>query len=553
MGAASRPGAGVAQALSMLFLSPATARRAPKMQRIDPMAPGWRAPAVARLSRNLARVAAHMLRVSIVIAVAHSALLAADPALPVGTIRQLFLDEHLLDRKHNVELVLHAPTPREIVIRSEHPWEGPNQTYVTVFQDDKKFRLYYRSSPPPAPAGHSNATYTAMAESEDGVRWTKPRLGIVDFGGSKENNLVWPTDANKPWRDKNYPGTDLFPFKDRNPAAPASQRYKALANVGEYELAALVSPDGIHWQPLRIEPVISHPEPDPMLDPPSVAYWDERQRRYVAYLRCWINYRIRGFRRLVSEDFIHWSEPEVVGYGDAEIEHLYTSMATPYDRAPGLTLMFAKRFVPDRKRDPAWPRPGLSEIVLLSSRDGVRFDRTFMEPFLAPGLDRHNWHDRAVMMGRGILQTAPTELSLYYVEHYHLDSVRIRRATLRPDGFASAHAPWAGGEFTTKPLRFEGSELELNFATSVAGSVRVEIQDERGKPIPGYRLEDAEEIFGDELDRVVTWRKGHSAVLTPDRQEIPYRPSDIARALGGKTIRLRFVMQAAHLYSFRFK
>lgn len=478
---------------------------------------------------------------------------AADEPISVATTRQLFLDEHLIARKHNVQLELHQPTPREVVIRSDQPWEGPSQTYVSVLQDGAKYRLYYRSSPKPGSAGYSNATYTAVAESGDGVTWTKPKLGLVDFRGSKDNNLVWPTDANKPWRDKNYPGTDIFPFIDRNPKAPAAQRYKALANVGEYELAALVSPDGLHWQPLRTEPVISYPEPNPMMDPPSMAFWDETRGRYVAYLRCWINYRIRGFRRVESEDFIRWSKPEVIDYGGAEIEQLYTSMATPYDRAPGVTLMFAKRFVSDRKADPAWPRPGLSEVVLLSSRDGLRFDRTFMEPFLPPGLDRANWHDRAVMMGRGILPTSPTELSLYYVEHYHLDTVRIRRATLRPDGFASIHAPWSGGEFVTKPLRFEGSELELNYATSAAGSIRVEILDEQGQPIPGYRLGDAEEIFGDELARVVAWRKGHSEVLTPDRQEIPYRPSDIARALGGRTIRLRFVMKAAHLYSFRFK
>jgi hypothetical protein len=504
--------------------------------------------------RILKHIGVSRLRVSFGLMIATAAVSSAanDPLL-VGTTRQLFVDDHLIGEKQNVQLELHSPIPREVVLRSDQPWEGPNQTYVTVLQDGEKFRLYYRSSPPPGSGGHSNATYTAVAESPDGIAWTKPKLGLVDFRGSKDNNLVWPTEANRPWRDKNYPGTDIFPFIDRNPKTPASHRYKALANVGEYELAALVSSDGLNWQPLRAEPVISYPEPDPMMDPPSVAFWDETRGHYVAYLRCWINYRIRGFRRVVSEDFVRWSKPEVVGYGDAEVEQLYTSMATPYARAPGVTLMFAKRFVPDRQADPAWPRPGLSEIVLLTSRDGLRFNRTFMEPFLAPGLDRDNWHDRAIMMGRGVLSTSPTELSLYYVEHYHLDSVRVRRATLRPDGFASVHAPWTGGEFTTKPLRFEGSEIALNYSTSVAGSIRVEIQDENGKPIPGYRLDDGAEIFGDELDRLVTWRKGHSDVLTPDREEIPYRPSDIARALGGKSIRLRFVMKAAHLYAFRFK
>jgi hypothetical protein len=70
-------------------------------------------------------------------------------------------------------------------------------------------------------------------------------------------------------------------------------------------------------------------------------------------------------------------------------------MTTLYERAPGIYLMFAKRFVPWRNTDASWPYDGLSETVLLSSRDGQRFERTFMEPFVRPGLDPLNWHDRA--------------------------------------------------------------------------------------------------------------------------------------------------------------
>ena len=102
-------------------------------------------------------------------------------------------------------------------------------------------------------------------------------------------------------------------------------------------------------------------------------------------------------------------------------------------------------------------------------------------------------------------------------------------------------------------MTFGGAELELNYSTSVAGSVRVEILDAEGRPVPGYTLGACDEIFGDEVARVVTWRRGHDAVLDANGNEIPYRPSDIARALGGREIRLRFVMKAADLYSFRFK
>ncbi len=87
----------------------------------------------------------------------------------------------------------------------------------------------------------------------------------------------------------------------------------------------------------------------------------------------------------------------------------------------------------------------------------------------------------------------------------------------------------------TRPLRFQGRQLEINYATSAAGGVRIEIQDESGRPFPGYSLEDAQEIIGDELARVVSWKQG----------------SDL-RTLAGKAVRLRFALKDADVYSFRF-
>lgn len=473
--------------------------------------------------------------------------------LRIGTVRQVFVDEFLIASKRNVTLKLHTPETREVVLRADRPWEGQTLTYPCLFQDGNRFRLYYRASGPPVgtpvaasptQSKEANWSYTAMAESADGIQWTKPELGIVPFRKSRRNNLVWPVEGEE--------GSDPCPFKDTNPDAPANERYKALANIGEHQLIAIGSADGVHWRRLEKEPVLAYLPVDPMVDPPNLAFWDEEQKQYVAYLRYWLNSRIRTIRRTTSKDFRHWTTPEPIDFGDSEVEHLYTNMTTPYARAPGIYFMFAKRFVPWRKADPSWPYDGLSEAVLLSSRDGRRFDRTFMEPFVKPGLDPLNWHERAIMMARGILETSPAELSVYYFEHYRTDSVRLRRATLRPDGFISVAAPFAGGEFTTKPFVVGGRELELNFSSSVAGSVRVELQHEFGQPIPGFRLQDCNELFGDDLQRVVTWRKGHADLLDDERKEYPNQPSYLT-PLAGKTVRLRFVMKAAELYSFRFR
>lgn len=118
---------------------------------------------------------------------------------------------------------------------------------------------------------------------------------------------------------------------------------------------------------------------------------------------------------------------------------------------------------------------------------------------------------------------------------WHGGDNALRRYTLRLDGFVSINAGWKGGQLLTKPLRFEGDRLELNFATSAAGSIRVEIQDADGNAVEGFALADCEEVFGDSVDGVVPWKTD----------------ADLG-ALSGQTVRLRFELKDADLYSFRF-
>ncbi|MBP7946240.1 MAG: hypothetical protein KA191_09235 [Verrucomicrobia bacterium] len=136
----------------------------------------------------------------------------------------------------------------------------------------------------------------------------------------------------------------------------------------------------------------------------------------------------------------------------------------------------------------------------------------------------------------GVVPTGPIEMSLYIVRHYGQPSIFIERLTLRPDGFASAHASYKGGALITRPLRFSGRELEVNLSTSAAGFLRVEIQNPEGNPLPGFALNDCPEIIGDQIDRIVKWTRG----------------SDLS-ALAGRPVRLKFALKDADLYAFRFR
>ena len=140
-----------------------------------------------------------------------------------------------------------------------------------------------------------------------------------------------------------------------------------------------------------------------------------------------------------------------------------------------------------------------------------------------------------VLQTRSALPDAPDELSVYSSEHYYVEGCRLRRFTLRLDGFVSACAPRAGGELLTRPLRFSGSRLRLNYATSAAGSVVVEIQDAAGRPVPGFEAASCRPLFGDEIEGEVRWEGD----------------PDLSR-LAGRAVRLRIALIDADLYALSF-
>ena len=456
----------------------------------------------------------------------------------IGSRLELFVDDWLIERMSGVELRLHHPVHREVALKLSRPWEVPSSSYAVVMKEEARYRMWYRAS-----RGDDNNLHgTGYAESDDGIRWTRPSLGIVAFLGSSENNLVVKAATAR----------GMSVFRDGNPAVPESERYKAIGQGpkidGRATLRGLTSPDGLHWEVVQPDPILVAPDDGtrPIFDSHNIAIWDSTQRRYVIYARGWLAVPgmagpehargVRAIRRSVSDDFRTWSAPEFIDLGDSPPEHLYTNACTQYFRAPHIYLMFPRRFVPERTFHEHWPNNGISEGVFMSSRDGISWDRRFMEAFLRPGPDPFHWTDRNTTAGTGVVPTGPAEISLYYTQHFKHPSVHLRRATLRTDGFVSVNAPYGGGELLTRPLTFSGEELVINYATSVAGHIRVEIQDYEGRPAQGYQMSECAEIFGDEVQRVVAWDRG----------------GDVG-ALAGQPVRLRFAMKDADLYSIQFR
>ncbi len=473
----------------------------------------------------------------------------AGEFIDIGSRRELFVDRYLIDRMENTTLKLHEPISGGVAIKIDKPWEGPANGPRAVFRHDDRLLMYYRAMT--VNKGDVSGQ-TCVAISNDGVTWTKPNLGHAAYGEHQDTNIVADDAGN---------ALTIIPWLDTRPGVPKNERIKAFYSEavsgekhtafrdpkGPKRLVMFASADGLTFRKLDPQPKIVSKLPN-SFDGGNTMFWSDVEQKYVLYFRIWD--RGRSIGRMTSKDFLHWSDPQPMTYGDSPREQLYTNQTQPYFRAPHIYIAPAARFMERRRvvTDEQVKAIGLkrsqghfygndcSDAVLLTSRAGTsQYDRTFMEAFVRPGLGPSNWVSRTNYPLTGLLPNGSDQIMLFVARHYMQDSWHIERLLLRTDGFASVNAPWSGGEMVTKPLTYSGDRLEINYSTSAAGSVRVEIQDADGKPLPGFAASDCAEIIGDEIGRTVSWKHG----------------CDV-RKLAGQAVRLRFELKDADLYSFRF-
>jgi hypothetical protein len=418
----------------------------------------------------------------------------------------LFVDRWLIGRLDGTALRLQVPQPAPPMAEPADPME-----YGTVIKDGDLYRLYTRDSRGSRHDGDLTEV-TRYCESRDGVRWTRPRLGLHEVDGSRDNNVIL---HEAPYCH------NFTPFLDTRPGVPANERFKALGgtvNTPRKGLAAFLSGDGIHWRKLRPEPVLTYTR-EYAFDSQNVSFWSELEGCYVCYFRHFLDRKLRSIGRTTSRDFVTWTEP-VPLRPNFPGEHLYTNGTHPYYRAPHLYLALPTRFHPERGQS--------TDILFMTARGPGPYDRTFREAFLRPGPDPARWGNRANYAALNVVPTGPGEMSIY--------TTPFRRFTLRPDGFASVQAGADPGEMVTRPLRFRGGPLLLNYATSAGGHVRVEVQDPAGRPFPGFALADCQPLVGDDLEARVRWG----------------RAADVS-SLAGRTVRLRFALLEADLFALQFR
>ncbi|MDE0735643.1 MAG: hypothetical protein OSB47_07460 [Pirellulaceae bacterium] len=453
-------------------------------------------------------------------------LVQAADAINIGSRRELFADDLLIEKlAGSARQVLQQPEPKEMVLVTGEPWEGNVSAYFTFLQDGDEFRAYYRGAHyDTVKKVMTHREVTCVALSRDGIHWTKPKLNIYDFEGSKKNNIVWDGI-----------GTHCFvPFIDRNPAAKKSERYKAISRgrfvtgkfvtparqKGTTGLYTFSSPDGFHWKRTSEGPVITRGA----FDSQNLAFWDANRKKYVCYSRLFID-GVRSIQCCESSDFVNWTEPVKLTYVASPNEHLYTNAILPYFRNPSYYIGFPTRYMPASSR---------VEPLFMSSRDGTRFQR-WPEAVIPESAPKDRAGNRSNYAANGLLSLPndPTQMSIYGTEAYYEGSdSRVRRFAYRVDGFVSIQADKQGGVLETKPLIFSGKQLELNCVTRDGGSIVVTLQDGQGRALKGLS---SNPIQGDFVDHVVRWKSGNGI-----------------GSLSGKVVKLRFELKNAELYSIRF-
>ncbi len=454
----------------------------------------------------------------------------------IGNRWEPLVDRFLVD--HLEGAARHELVPPEyagVVFTFDAPWEGRYCGYVTILRDGSRFLMYYRGMP--ASSGQdSDQAFTCVAESSDGIAWRRPELDLFTINGHARNNVIL---ANHVAYTHNF-----APFIDTNPDCPSDRRFKALAGTEETGLSTFVSADGVHWTQEK-EGAIRE---GGVFDSQNVAFWSETEQQYVCYAREWTQGGYNGYRwvgRATSPDFQAWTAVVPMDKGDAKDEHIYTNQTLPCPGAPHLYISLAARFMPNRKVITPEQETAIgveskysgdcSDAVLMTSRGGNRYDRTFMEGYIRPRIGPEHWTSRTNYPAHGIVETGPSEWSIYVQEAYGQPTARLARYRIGPMRFASVRAGYDGGALVTRPFTFAGDTLYLNMATSAAGSIRCALLDaQTGQPFPGFDVADCQQMIGNDPAHQVRWSGGSLAPLV------------------GKPVRLRVELYDADLYALRF-
>lgn len=468
------------------------------------------------------------------------------------------------------------------ILTRDRPWEAMGVAILTLLQENGKYRAWGFAQD--AEGKMRNCYF----ESRDGKAWERPNLGLVDYRGSRNNNLIeygpgefWAgglfVDPSAPPEQRYKTVSALEPELEVDPNVPPDQRYKSLRSrkpenakssekaiqlysdymrrlpwskseltVAVVALVGAVSPDGLHWTKL--------PEPQHLanMDTGGTVYYDVRLKKYVMYTRSYMiglradgypmqdNRRhVFGLRRAIGRsettDFSKFPlfEPVIEPGNDmSPNDSYYTQSYTTIPGAPDQHLMF-----------PSIWRQGTDthSVDLYTSYNGKVWSRMPGSPVLKTA-DFGKWDGGTIFASANLVELPDGNWALPYVGYNYPH--KYPRGTYEYDvGLAvwpkgrlvALHAP-EEGHFTTYAILSPGKQMRINAVTERVGSILVEVAGLDGKPLPGRSFDDAVPIVGEQYRTLVTWKRGDNLGIA-----------------AGQPVMLRFRMDKAKLYGLDFE
>lgn len=452
-----------------------------------------------------------------------------DPAAASGSRLILFVDDHdVLYRPGTVRrlrpLDRHPANP---VVPDDKPWEGAIG-YCSVYRDPTggAYQLWYQAAP---------GCRLCYARSDDGIMWEKPEIG------ADRSNTVLTVG---------YGAGVVVDPQDEN----SERRYK-LAFWQNNGTCVAFSPDGVHWKKHEPLPLLrgsfGRPDQPPYDDDNAYGFglplrtsdvndpaYDFARRRYMLYAKTWIDgptgemFFRRAVVRCDSEDFLHWSTPQLVmapdeidGWGAVGGKSLAGGGSLGVHLHSGPTFCYNGMYF-SLLQVIQGDSSGEMPIELATSRDGYAFERPFRRRMFLPVTHSRDDFDGGVIWSNATPVVLEDEIRFYYGAYSgtwgsertlitHPTGVGL--ATMPRDRFAGLRPENSGAQITTRPLDFtDCSGLSVN-ADAEGGLIRVELLTEEGRRVRGHDAENAVTLRDDNLRHDVRWKDRRIADLPNGR------------------------------------
>ncbi|MBD3188683.1 hypothetical protein GF325_17785 [Candidatus Bathyarchaeota archaeon] len=392
------------------------------------------------------------------------------------------------------------------ILEADKPWEADFiGAYISMVQeDDGRYRVWYEAFPDYKNDGTS---FLCHAISHDGMHWEKPDVGLVEWNGTLENNILF-TPAMHP-RGHGLHG--LYVFKDSNPSCKHDERYKLVYTAPDPEgrgrrCHGAVSPDGLRWH-LLDDPIVKEPC---WADTQTIIEWNDNLACYIGFFRSWWHNRRQVYQG-TSTDFSRWKNltPVLVSDPNFPPDHdWYTNGFHQWPGAQNASILMPTIY--RRSKDDL-------QVEMRASRDTTHWYRLPINPILDPS--QRKIFQGGVYLGHGIITlpdgtwNLPVGVPGYFHNETRIPGSRKGKVFLakwRQDGFTGIKA-CPEGSFWTQPFRFSGSSVEINLDAPPGGHARIGIQDEfTGKYLPGFSIDDCRIPGHYETWHQLAWRNGGS-------------------------------------------